>query len=216
MTLRRRTLLSAGAGLLLPAAPALAQIPPTRPALTPTPAQTEGPYYPARLPADIDNDLVQLRGAEARALGTVTHVSGRVLDSAGRPLTAVEIDLWQCDSHGVYDHPRDPGAARRDAAFQGFGRTATDADGRYAFRTIKPVAYAGRTPHLHFRVSPPGGRRLTTQMYVAGDPGNDRDMVLSWIADRRQREAVMVRLEPAPGVEDGALAGTFDIVLSYG
>jgi len=85
--------------------------------------------------------------------------------------------------------------------------------GGFAFRTIRPVAYSGRTPHIHFAVKAPQGRELVTQMYVAGEPLNGRDGVYAGIRDPRQREAVTVALAPGNGVESGALVGTFDIVL---
>ncbi|HEX2887031.1 MAG TPA: hypothetical protein VHP59_11410, partial [Vineibacter terrae] len=78
----------------------------------------------------------------------------------------------------------------------------------------QPVAYSGRTPHIHFRIVAPDGRRLTTQMYVAGEAGNERDGVFRAIRDPRQRQQVVVSLAPAAGLEPGAVAGTFDIVLA--
>src|SRR5262245_39601843 len=131
--------------------------------LAATPQQTEGPFYPVNFPADMDNDLVQVRGQAARALGTVLHLQGRVLDSSGRPLGGALVEIWQCDAQGVYDHPRQPGRERRDQAFQGYGRMQADADGRYSFRTLKPVAYPGRTPHIHFKTATPAGGHLTSQ-----------------------------------------------------
>jgi protocatechuate 3,4-dioxygenase beta subunit len=178
-----------------------------------TPAQTEGPFYPVRFPADTDNDLVQLRGAEARALGQVTHVRGRVLNIAGRPLAAARVEIWQCDHQGIYDHPQQAGLERRDRAFQGYGQMLSEADGGYRFRTIRPVAYAGRTPHIHVKISATDGRKLTTQMYLAGEPGNERDGLFRRIP-ATLRDRVLVKLEPANGVEQDALAGTFDIVLA--
>jgi protocatechuate 3,4-dioxygenase beta subunit len=179
--------------------------------LTLTPAQAAGPFYPPTLPADIDNDLVVMRGSQARAQGTVTHITGRVLTASGRPIPNAQVEIWQCDAHGRYLHPGSGGSTPRDAAFQGFGRVRTAADGGYSFRTIKPVPYTGRTPHIHFGVASPAGD-LTTQMYVADEPQNARDGLYRRIPDR-QRDAVTVRLEPANGIEAGALAGTFDIVL---
>ena len=209
--LPRRRLLRAGAllplGLAWPAWPAWAAD-----ALAATPGQTEGPFYPVRIPDDSDNDLVQVRGAAARALGTVTHVQGRVLDTAGRPIPAARVEIWQCDAHGIYDHPNQDGLARRDQAFQGFGQTVSSADGGYGFRTIRPVAYSGRTPHIHVKVFAPDGRKLTTQMYIAGEPENERDGLYRSIPVSL-RERVLVKLEPANGLEQGALAGTFDVVL---
>jgi protocatechuate 3,4-dioxygenase beta subunit len=100
-----------------------------------------------------------------------------------------------------------------DENFQGYGRTATDETGGYRFRTIRPVPYPGRPPHIHFAVSGNGLPRFTTQMYVAGEPGNDRDGVLMGVRDPAARARLIVPLSPAPEAEPGALAATFDIVL---
>jgi protocatechuate 3,4-dioxygenase, beta subunit len=209
---RRRFVIGgvAAAGTLIIAAGSRAQ----QGALVPTPAQTAGPFYPVTFPADADNDLVVLRGSEARAEGVVTHVMGRVLGPNGKPIANAAVEIWQCDARGRYLHPGDTGRRPRDSAFQGYGRAASADDGTYRFRTIRPVPYPGRTPHIHFAVTAPGRGELVTQMYVAGEPLNDRDGLYRSIRDARQREAVTVRLEPANGVEPGALAGTFDIVLT--
>jgi protocatechuate 3,4-dioxygenase beta subunit len=210
LTLHRRRLLRAAATTsTLLASPSLVRAQ----TLVPTPAQTEGPFYPVAIPADADGDLVMVSGMRAPARGIVTYVSGRVRDTAGRPLVGARVEIWQCDAQGLYDHPGQSGLARRDKSFQGFGRVATSGDGHYRFRTIRPVSYVGRAPHIHFRIDVPDGRTLTTQMYVAGEAGNDRDGVLRSIRDPRQRQQVVVALAPADGLERGALAGTFDIVL---
>ena len=178
----------------------------------PTPSATPGPYYPVTFPGDVDNDLVVVRGSEAKAGGVVTHIRGRVLDLAGKPLVNAQVEIWQCDINGFYLHPGSDGRGRRDSTFQGFGRTRTDANGAYSFRTIKPVAYSGRTPHIHFGVEA-GKAELVTQMYLADEPLNARDGLYSRIRDPRARDAVTVRLDSANGIENGALAGTFDLVL---
>ena len=196
-----------GAALLRPTVPAAQGS-----VLVQTPRQTAGPFYPVRFPADLDNDLVVLRGAGARAQGVVTHVMGRVLGLDGAPIPNAMVEIWQCDARGRYLHPGDSGGPPRDTAFQGYGRTMAGPDGAYRFRTIRPVAYPGRTPHIHFAVTAPG-RELVTQMYVAGEPLNARDGLYASLRDPRQRGAVTVRLDPANGIETGALAGTFDIVL---
>ena len=182
--------------------------------LVPTPAQTAGPFYPVRFPADVDGDLVVLRGSEARARGVVTHVSGRVRGLDGAPIEGATVEIWQCDAGGRYLHPGDRGSRPRDSAFQGYGRAVSGSDGAYQFRTIRPVPYPGRTPHIHFAVAAPGRRELVTQMYVAGEPLNERDGLYRSIRDPRQRAAVTVRLDPAGGIEPGALAGSFDLVLA--
>lgn len=180
--------------------------------LLPTPAQTSGPFYPEQLPLDSDNDLVRVEGQAAQALGTVTHIGGRVLDRNGRAVAGARVEIWQCDANGRYHHPRDDNPAPLDTGFQGFGKTASAADGSYRFRTIKPVPYPGRTPHIHFAVIAPGAEPLVTQMYVAGEPGNATDFVFNRI-DATARERVLVALSPAAGIESGALKGTFNIVL---
>jgi protocatechuate 3,4-dioxygenase beta subunit len=183
-------------------------------ALAPTPRQTAGPFYPRSLPLDSDNDLVRVAGHERPASGVVTHVLGRVLDANGRPVAGARVEIWQCDSHGRYHHVEDRSAGvPPDPDFQGYGATVTAADGGYRFRTIRPVAYPGRTPHIHFIVTPPRGAALTTQMYVAGEGRNDHDPVLAQIRDPAARARVIVPLAPAPELEAGALAARFDIVL---
>lgn len=184
--------------------------------LTVTPPQTEGPFYPKDWTGDIDNDLVLVQGEAAKALGHVTHVSGKILDASGQPIRNAEVEIWQCDNNGIYRHPRDTSwfsKRERDPGFQSRGRMTTDTGGNYSFRTIRPVAYPGRTPHIHFKVAAPGKERLTTQMYVEGDPGNARDGILNSLPES-QRASVIVRLEEADRIEQGALAGVFNIVLA--
>src|ERR1700675_3926102 len=115
-------------------------------ALPPTPAQTEGPFYPLSYPADSDNDLVHVTGHGGAAKGTGTKVAGHVLDRTGRPMAGARVEIWQCDNNGRYHNVRDGGGDRpRDDNFQGFGRTVTDKTGGYLFLTIRPVPYPGRT-----------------------------------------------------------------------
>jgi protocatechuate 3,4-dioxygenase beta subunit len=204
---RRDVIIGAAAAVLTPTLAAAK----ARPVVTP--GQTEGPFYPVSFPADMDNDLVRVQGRAAQALGQVTHIVGRVLDRRGEPVRGAALEIWQCDANGIYNHPGQSGLQRRDAAFQGYGRTEAAADGRYSFRTIRPVAYPGRTPHIHFKVHAPGAGRLTTQMYVAGERRNATDGLLNGIRSAAQRESVLVRLEPADAQEPGVLRGTFDIVL---
>jgi protocatechuate 3,4-dioxygenase, beta subunit len=205
---RRDLILGSAAALLAPPVLAAEGAP-----LVVTPGQTEGPFYPVSLPADMDNDLVRVQGHRADAMGQVTHIGGRVLNKRGEPVPGAMLEIWQCDANGIYNHPRQPGLQRRDAAFQGYGRTEVAADGGYSFRTIRPVAYPGRTPHIHFKVHAPGAGQLTTQMYIAGERQNATDGLLNAIRDAAQRQSVIVRLEPAAALEAGALQGMFDIVL---
>ncbi len=207
---RRRVVAGLAAAASLAALPRLVRAG----ALTLTPRQTAGPFYPVDWTGDIDNDLVVVQGEAARALGQVTHVMGRVLDAEGNPIRGARIEIWQCDANGVYRHPGDESGTRRhDGGFQGRGRTLSADDGSYSFRTLRPVPYPGRTPHIHFSIAAPGREPLVTQMYVAGEPGNERDFLLNAIRDERQRAAVIVKLEPADRIEPGALAGVFDVVV---
>jgi len=201
---RRRLLLTAGAWLLAGGARAAAR-------LTPTPAQSAGPFYPTEPPPEDDHDLTHVRGGNGIARGRITDLSGRLLDPDGRPISATRIEIWQCDANGHYHHPLDP-SDERDPNFQGFGHAITDADGRYRFRTIRPVPYPGRTPHIHFAVFPRGERRFTTQLYVRDEPRNAADFLFGRIPPDR-RALVLADFLPArrEGVE---LAASFDLILS--
>ncbi len=206
-----RGIAATAAATLLPGLPTANAAAP----LVATPVQTEGPFYPTDWSGDVDNDLVVVTGEAAHAQGRIAHILGRILDTSGAPISDAAIEIWQCDATGIYWHPRDTHWLRkRDAGFQGRGRARSDAKGAYTFRTIKPVAYPGRTPHIHFAITAPGRTPLVTQMYVAGEPLNARDGILNGIRDARQRDSVIVRLEPGEGIEAQALAGTFDIMLS--
>lgn len=175
-----------------------------------TPRQTEGPFYPERLPADDDNDLVAVKGQSGIARGEILLLAGTVTDLAGKPLEGARVEIWQCDAGGRYHHSRDSSSVAPDPNFQGWGQFVTAADGEYRFRTIRPVPYPGRTPHIHFKISGKAIPVLVTQMYVEGEPGNARDGVFASL-DPRERAAVTVRLDEAP---DGrALTTRFEIVL---
>ena len=183
-------------------------------ALPPTPPQIAGPFYPLSYPADSDNDLVHVTGHGEPARGTVTRVSGRILDRDGRPLSGARVEIWQCDQNGRYHNVRDSSSGRApDENFQGFGRTVTDAAGSYTFTTIRPVPYPGRTPHIHFAVAAPGLAPFVTQMYVEGEPLNERDPLLQGVRDPAARARLIVPLRPAPQLAADALAAQFDIVL---
>ncbi len=206
--LTRRRLLATAAGLLLVAPAAHAAV------LVPTPRQTEGPFFPRTLPSDRDVDLTVIEGRKARAAGLPIHVAGRVLTPDGRPVPGAVIELWQANAHGRYAHPRDGSDRPRDPNFQGYGAMRTGGTGGYGFRTVKPGHYPGRTPHIHFKVTAPGGNPLVTQMYFADEPLNERDGILNRIRDPEARAGVIVSFDAM----DGAVGrtGTFDIVLAPG
>jgi protocatechuate 3,4-dioxygenase beta subunit len=178
-----------------------------------TPAQTAGPFYPDKLPLDTDNDLLVINDRITPAVGEITYLSGRILDSSGSPVRNAVIEIWQTDANGAYIHSQSGNAANRDANFQGFGRFLTGSTGEYLFRTVKPVPYPGRTRHVHFSIQPPGGQKLITQLYVDGDTGNAADGALNGIADDAARASVIVPFAPLDGSRIGELAARFDIVL---
>jgi protocatechuate 3,4-dioxygenase beta subunit len=150
-----------------------------------------------------------VRGQPTGARGTYADVTGRILDVNGRPLAGVRVEIWQCDANGRYHHPRDHGG-ELDPGFQGFGHTRTDAEGRYRFRTIRPVPYPGRTPHIHFAVLAPGAPAFTTQLYVKDEPSNAGDFVFNHIPVER-RHLVLAEFAPVSG--SARLSARFDIVL---
>ena len=206
--LNRRRGLLLGAGAALMAVPALhlrALAQATLRRLTP--AQSEGPFYPVAIPSDSDADLLA-NGALRYAQGQPAWVEGIVTDLEGRPVRGASVEIWQCDHQGRYHHPGD--GDRADRAFQGFGRAAVDSEGRYRFRTIRPVAYGGRAPHIHVKVKLAARELLTTQLYVQGDAGNARDFLWRNLRGDEDRAALTVAF--APG-SDG-LQAKFPIVVA--
>jgi protocatechuate 3,4-dioxygenase beta subunit len=181
--------------------------------LTRTPRQTEGPFYPDKLPLDTDNDLLVINDTITPAVGEITHLSGLVLDARGNPVRNALVEIWQVDNNAAYIHTKDPNRAKHDEHFQGFGRFLTGSSGEYYFRTIKPVAYTGRTRHIHFKILKGGKELLTTQCYVKGEPGNERDFIYRSIRDPMARKSFTVDFAPIPESRIGELAARFDVVL---
>ncbi|MEA3210595.1 MAG: protocatechuate 3,4-dioxygenase, beta subunit [Chthoniobacter sp.] len=177
-----------------------------------TPRTTAGPFYPDHLPLDQDNDLIRIKDDVTPALGTITNLTGRVLDRSGTAIKGALIELWQADNNGTYIHSRGAQEGVRDAHFQGYGKFETGSEGGWKFRTIKPALYPGRTRHYHFGITLPGQeRRFTTQLFFAGEPGNARDMVLGEIRDEVQRASVIREFVAVPDTKE--LAATWDIVM---
>ena len=181
--------------------------------LTKTPSMTEGPFYPDKLPLDTDNDLLVINNAITPAVGNITHLSGRVLTAAGNPINNAFVEIWQVDNTGAYLHKDSNGAKDRDTNFQGYGRFLTNRKGEYYFRTIKPVSYPGRVPHIHFAVSINGNRVLTTQMLTRGLPENKKDGLFRRIQDEKQRLALTAEYKPIADSKFGELEANFDLVL---
>jgi protocatechuate 3,4-dioxygenase beta subunit len=181
-----------------------------------TPSRTEGPFYPDRLPLDTDNDLIIVNDGITAAVGEITHLTGKVLDATGSPVRNATVEIWQCDANQVYIHTGDSAnkADQRDRNFQGFGRFTTGSAGEYYFRTIKPVPYPGRpAPHSHVKVKKGGRELLTTQLNIAGHPGNDVDFVVLEGLGVFDRELLMVDFRPIKESKIGELSAHFEIVL---
>jgi protocatechuate 3,4-dioxygenase beta subunit len=211
-TLSRRTILKASAalfaaGILSPMNSALAQA-----ALRRTQDQILGPFYPIMSKPNRTGDLTRVPGGAGRAKGQLLIVRGRVIDPSGRPVEGADIEIWQANSAGRYAHPDDTNPAPLDPNFEGFGAVTTDADGRYQFKTIKPLHYPAapgmiRPAHIHFDVR---GKRdeLISQMYFEGDPYIPKDRFLQSVPDP---EALVVKLQPSREEPDFMVA-EFDIV----
>lgn len=202
---RRSVVLSAGvlAALGLPTVSYSQESAPTK--RRRTPSQTEGPFYPVAEPRDADFDLLE-NGGLVYAKGQRSWIEGVVTDLDGTPLKGGTIEIWQCDEAGHYDHPRD--GAKIDPAFQGFGRVRLADDGQFRFRTIKPVPYTGRTPHIHVKIKLGPQELLTTQFYIQGEPGNQKDSLWRWLS-AQDRELVTSAFVPV----DGGLKASYSVAV---
>ncbi|MFZ0710397.1 MAG: protocatechuate 3,4-dioxygenase [Terrimicrobiaceae bacterium] len=182
-----------------------------------TPWVTQGPLYPDKLPLDTDNDLIIVNDSVTPAVGQITHLSGRVLDATGEPIQDAVIEIWQVDNTATYLKERSSkGPGTFDPNFQGFGRFLTGSTGEYYFRTIKPVPYPGRpAPHIHFLIKTKGREPWTTQLYIKGHPGNQRDGLYRSIGDAEAEEAVTVDFATVKESRIGELAARFDIAPGF-
>ncbi len=186
------------------------------------PPMTDGPFYPSLAyrarSVDWDADLTTVRGFDPdgrplpRARGEHLDLRGAVLDADGRAIDGAEVEIWQCDAFGSYRHPRGAGD-RVDVGFQGFGSTKSDPRGRYRFRTIRPVPYPGRAPHIHVKLRHPTFGEWTSQLFVAGEARNASDVL--WRAlDADDRSAVELRLQPPAAGEPVAWVAERDLLVA--
>jgi protocatechuate 3,4-dioxygenase beta subunit len=199
--LSRRGLILAAPALLLPGA--------AWAALQPTPYSGDGPFYPSVFPPDQDNDLVKVEGELREAGGEVLNIFGTVFDANGQPVAGARVEIWQCDAHGEYLAQGDAG---RDKAFQGFGHAVADAAGKFRFRTIVPVPYPGRAPHIHLKVLRAGKSVLTTQFYRRGYPQNASDFLFRRMSPAEQ-ERVGMDLRPVASAPKPTFAADIRVVL---
>jgi protocatechuate 3,4-dioxygenase beta subunit len=183
-------------------------------ALEPTETMTIGPFYPVLRPIDEDADLTMVNGMKIAAKGEVIHVTGRVLDARGKPVSGARIEIWQANAAGKYAHPADGSPVPLDDGFQGFGVQTSDAEGRYRFKTIRPGAYAipdgrRRTPHIHVDIA---GRqtRIVTQMFFPGEPMNASDFLL------KQSESPATLIARRGAAMAGQPVFDWDIILPAG
>jgi protocatechuate 3,4-dioxygenase, beta subunit len=184
--------------------------------LTRTPTASEGPFFPNKLPLDTDNDLLVINDAITPAVGTITHLGGRILDASGNPLRNAMIEIWQCDKDGTYLKQHTQSQAAFDTNFQGYGRFLTGSNGEYYFRTIKPVPYKGRpAAHIHARIWKGDRKLLTTECFVKGFEGNLRDRQFCQIRDRdpKGHESLCLDFAPLPNSKIGEVTAKWDIVL---
>lgn len=209
---RRAVLRSAGQALLGIGAAILAGGSARASAPRATPAQIEGPYYPAAKPEEIDWNLLKV-GDGPLPDGEPLDLRGAVLDRKGNPVADARVEIWQCDNQGIYDHPGDDNRDKFDRRFQGYGTAVTDAEGRYRFLTLMPVPYPGRPPHIHVTIKSEAHDTLTTQLYLKDHPENDRDGLLALMIYPGQDLLMIDARDADLGFERAGKRGTFDFVL---
>ena len=199
ITIERRAALTAiASAMVAPIAGAQPRVDATQ--RLPTPVQSLGPFYPqtpAEMPRETDPDLLGMDGDRVLAKGTPMYLTGRIVSRNGQPIANALVEIWQCDANAVYHHPAGGAESARDPHFQGYGTARSGADGAFHFRTIKPVAYPGRTPHIHMRVATAIGT-IATQWYLPGDPNNARDGLYRRLSEAERNALHLVLREGAP------------------
>ena len=152
-----------------------------------TPWQGEGPFYPDRIPEDTDNDLVKNGNSTIEAGGKILNLSGSLVNRDSKPIKGMTAEIWQTDMNGVYLHTGSFSYKMRDDHIQRFGRHMTDRNGHFFFRTIIPVEYPGRTPHIHLKLWNERENVLTTQLYIQGHSLNKEDFLFKRMTIAEQK-----------------------------
>ncbi len=208
----RRTVVLAGAAAGLSSAPGLllAQKAEKSAPRVVLPSMTDGPFYPPRRwreldpqSNDWDADLTRVKRGTQVLVSQGEHLALQlqVVDSNGRSIDGAEVEIWQCDARATYHHPNVRIAHQAmDLGFQGFGAGIAGRDGRLRFRTIRPVPYPGRTPHIHVKLRHAAFGEWTSQLFVADEPGNAADFLWRSLSPSA-RDAAVMRLQPVRGNE---------------
>ena len=185
-------------------------------------SELTGPVYGHEAIRPLDNDLTRNAVVNGEAIGERIIVTGRVLDSSGRPVRNALLEVWQANACGRYIHKLDQHDAPLDPNFTGAGRVLTDVNGEYRFTTIRPGAYpwknhdnAWRPAHIHFSVF--GNNfleRLVTQMYFPGDPLLPLDPIFNSIPDEKGRQRLVSAYDHDVTEPLWALGYRFNIVMA--
>jgi protocatechuate 3,4-dioxygenase, beta subunit len=184
-------------------------------------SEVTGPVFRPDELGPLDNDLILNYAKEGEPIGERTIVHGHVRDENGRGLPHTLVEVWQANAGGRYRHVNDRYLAPIDPNFGGCGRTLTDAEGYYAFRTVKPGAYpfrnhvnSWRPAHIHFSLFGSGfAQRLITQMYFEGDPLIRHDSIAGTLSDPDAIQRLVALLDMNAAVPLDSLAYRFDIAL---
>jgi protocatechuate 3,4-dioxygenase, beta subunit len=184
-------------------------------------SEITGPTFRPQELGALDHDLILNYAKDGEPIGERTIVHGRVLDENGRGVPRTLVEIWQANAGGRYRHVNDRYLAPVDPNFGGCGRTLTDDDGYYFFRTVKPGAYpfrnqvnSWRPAHIHFSVFGSGfAQRLITQMYFEGDPLLTHDVIAHTVPEPEAMKRLVAPLDLAAAVPLDSLAYRFDIVL---
>ena len=169
----------------------------------------------------IDNDLIKNYAKTGDPVGERIIVHGRVLDENARPVAGTLVEVWQANASGRYRHKKDSYLGALDPNFGGCGRTITDENGYYFFRTVKPGAYPWRNwvnnwrpAHIHVSVFGHSfSQRLITQLYFEGDPLIPLCPIVATIHDADAIQQLIARLDMNASVPLDCIAYKFDIVL---